>query len=105
MHEDGDNIIGRSDDCEVHLPVDGISKKHFSITVTADVAYLKDLGSSNGTYVNKKSVQRITKRLVGNARFFGIANQKRSIGTTTIKPGIAVQDATKNTLLREDTPR
>lgn len=58
--EDGENTIGRGDDCGVVIPVNGVSKRHLSITVTNDVAYLKDLGSSNGTFVNGKIARRVT---------------------------------------------
>ena len=58
--EPGENTVGRSDECSVHLDVDGVSKKHLSVTVTDDVAYLKDLGSSNGTFVNDVIVKKAT---------------------------------------------
>jgi len=58
--EDGENILGRDPDCGVHFPVQGVSKQHMSITVTGDVAYIKDLGSSNGTFLNGKIVKRGT---------------------------------------------
>lgn len=58
--EDGENTIGRGDDCGVVIPINGVSKRHLSITVTNDVAYLKDLGSSNGTFVNGKIAKRVT---------------------------------------------
>lgn len=58
--EDGENTIGRGDDCGVVIPINGISKRHMSITVTKDVAYLKDLGSSNGTFLNGKITKRAT---------------------------------------------
>ena len=60
--EDGENIIGKSDECDVVLSVDGISKKHMSITVTDDVAYLVDLDSSNGTFLNGKIIKRATAK-------------------------------------------
>ena len=53
----GENILGRSDDLELVLPVDGISKQHFSVTVTDDSAFLKDLDSSNGTFLNGKLIK------------------------------------------------
>jgi hypothetical protein len=56
----GENVIGRSEECEIHLDVQGVSKKHCSITVTDDVAYLKDLDSSNGTFVNGKLIRSMT---------------------------------------------
>ena len=58
--EDGENILGRDPECSVHFPVQGVSKQHMSITVTGDVAYVKDLGSSNGTFLNGKIVKRGT---------------------------------------------
>ncbi len=57
---DGENFCGRDESCTVHLPVEGISKKHMSITVSADAAYLQDLGSSNGTFLNGKIIKRAT---------------------------------------------
>ena len=35
-------------------------KEHLSITVGDDSAYLKDLGSSNGTYLNGKLIRNAT---------------------------------------------
>ncbi|MCK5883035.1 MAG: FHA domain-containing protein [Bacteriovoracaceae bacterium] len=58
--EEGENTLGRDSECSIHLPVNGISKKHLSITVTKDVAYIQDLGSSNGTFVNGKMIKRAT---------------------------------------------
>ncbi|MDH5581461.1 MAG: FHA domain-containing protein, partial [Bdellovibrionales bacterium] len=58
--EEGDNIVGRGDESSVVLPVNGISKRHMSITVTSDVAYLKDLGSSNGTFLNGELIKSAT---------------------------------------------
>lgn len=60
--ENGENVIGRDAECGVHLPVDGVSKRHLSITVTDDVAYVQDLGSSNGTFLNGKIIKRATAK-------------------------------------------
>lgn len=60
--EDGENIIGKSDECDIILSVDGVSKRHMSITVTDDVAYVVDLNSSNGTFLNGKIVKRATAK-------------------------------------------
>ena len=57
---EGENVIGRDSECEIHIPIPGISKKHFSFTVTGDHAYVKDLGSSNGTFLNGKMVKNAT---------------------------------------------
>ena len=58
--EDGENILGRDDSCDIHFPVQGVSKKHFSISVSHDSCYLTDLESSNGTFLNGKAIKRAT---------------------------------------------
>jgi pSer/pThr/pTyr-binding forkhead associated (FHA) protein len=48
---DGDNLIGRGAG-ELSFPGDGyVSSRHAMLTVHADQVVLKDLGSSNGTFV------------------------------------------------------
>ena len=53
---DGDNILGRDPECDIHLNIDGVSKRHVSFNVHADGVYIKDLGSSNGTFINGKNI-------------------------------------------------
>lgn len=57
---EGGNVIGRSAECDHQLSIDGISKKHMSITVNNDTAFVEDLGSSNGTFVNGKIIKKMT---------------------------------------------
>jgi PAS domain-containing protein len=59
LHE-GENLIGRSPDCDHKIPIDGISKKHLRITVNAETAYAEDLESANGTFVNGKIIKKMT---------------------------------------------
>jgi pSer/pThr/pTyr-binding forkhead associated (FHA) protein len=56
----GDNVLGRDPGCDIPFPVEGISKRHLSISVTEDVVYIQDLGSSNGTFLNGKIIKRAT---------------------------------------------
>ena len=58
--KDTEITIGRDSQCDIPLPVNGISKKHLALTVTDDVLYLQDLGSANGTFVNDKAVMNAT---------------------------------------------
>ncbi|MEC7276350.1 MAG: FHA domain-containing protein [Bdellovibrionota bacterium] len=58
--EEGENSLGRDESCSIHFPVQGVSKKHFSISVTGDTCYISDLGSSNGTFLNGKAIKRAT---------------------------------------------
>lgn len=56
--QEGDNTIGRSEECDVTLSVEGVSKKHFKVTVNGKNLYIQDLGSSNGTFLNSKLIRR-----------------------------------------------
>ena len=58
----GDNILGRDPSCDIHFQVDGVSKKHVTITVTDDVVYVQDMGSANGTFLNGKIVKKATTK-------------------------------------------
>ena len=57
---DGDNVVGRDEGCDIHIPVQGISKRHFNLTVMDNAIYFQDLESSNGTFYNGK----ITKKAI-----------------------------------------
>jgi hypothetical protein len=57
---EGENVLGRGMDCDHQISVDGVSKRHMRITVNGDTAYVEDLGSSNGTFVNGKLTKKMT---------------------------------------------
>ena len=53
------SIIGRSSDAEISIKEDDISRHHARLTVEAGGRVLvEDLGSTNGTFVNKKKMDR-----------------------------------------------
>ena len=52
--ENGINHIGRDPTCAVCIPRDEVSRKHAVVTVEESSIKIRDLGSSNGTYVNGK---------------------------------------------------
>ena len=58
--EKGDSTIGSGEECEIHIPIEGVSTNHALITVSDDSCYIKDLGSSNGTFVNDQSIKSKT---------------------------------------------
>lgn len=53
--EDPTLVIGREVEADVVVPVDGISRAHCRIEV-ADGVWLRDLGSTNGTWLNGRPV-------------------------------------------------
>jgi serine/threonine protein kinase len=51
-------VIGRHHDCDLVVKASEISKRHCRILIAADQVVVEDLGSSNGTFVNGKQVER-----------------------------------------------
>ncbi len=54
-------IIGSSGDCNLVVPKPTVSGRHCRLTEVADGYLLEDLGSSSGTYVNKKRIASATR--------------------------------------------
>ncbi len=50
--QDGENILGRATTSQVVLPSAKVSKKHCTLNVKGDQVFVRDEGSSNGTFVN-----------------------------------------------------
>ncbi|HEY8278596.1 MAG TPA: FHA domain-containing protein [Bdellovibrionota bacterium] len=68
--DDGETSFGRGSDAGVVLASSQVSKKHFALVCNHGKAEVKDLGSSNGTFVNgvltkKKLLQNHDKISVG----------------------------------------
>lgn len=53
------SIIGRAENCEIRIDNLGISRNHARIVREGEHCFAEDLGSSNGTFVNSKQIQRI----------------------------------------------
>src|SRR5271166_1986138 len=53
---DGVNSIGRHDDCLIRIKSSQVSRRHCEVFEVADKLTIRDLGSSNGTFVNGKKV-------------------------------------------------
>ncbi len=51
-------VIGRKPECEIRIPVPQVSREHAEVTLDDGTLAIKDLGSSNGTYVDGQRVQQ-----------------------------------------------
>lgn len=49
---EGEIVLGRDECCQLRLNSNDISRQHCALTCTADGLRVRDMGSSNGTYVN-----------------------------------------------------
>ena len=52
-------VIGRGEDCELRVPLLSVSRRHCELTLESDKLSVKDLASSNGTYVNNERINEI----------------------------------------------
>jgi len=53
----GRTVIGRRNDCDIRIPLTEVSRHHTELRVEREQVVLKDLGSSNGTFVNNQRVE------------------------------------------------
>jgi DNA-binding winged helix-turn-helix (wHTH) protein len=53
---DGENIIGRDPDAALSIDFPSVSRRHARLFVTPDTVTVEDLGSKNGTLLNKSPV-------------------------------------------------
>ncbi len=49
-------VIGRAENCDLQIPLLDVSRRHCELRMAAETLKVKDLASSNGTYVNNKRV-------------------------------------------------
>lgn len=49
--------VGRGEDCKVRVPLPSVSRKHCQLGIEDEEFTVKDLDSSNGTYVNGERVK------------------------------------------------
>jgi hypothetical protein len=54
---EGRTLIGRSPDCEVFLDDVTVSRRHAELVREGDAFTIRDLGSLNGTYVNRRRIE------------------------------------------------
>ena len=52
-------LVGRLDDCQIRIRSGKISRHHCEILKEGETLKLRDMGSSNGTYVNQDRVEEV----------------------------------------------
>jgi pSer/pThr/pTyr-binding forkhead associated (FHA) protein len=54
----GPTLVGRSDECTLHLDEVGLSRQHARLVPTNEGLQIEDLGSTNGSFLNGRRIQR-----------------------------------------------
>ncbi len=54
---EGECLIGRAKECDIQIAERRLSRRHCTISLTSKGYTVNDLGSQNGTYVNRKKVR------------------------------------------------
>jgi hypothetical protein len=54
---EGRTLVGRSPECDIFLDDVTVSRRHAEIVRDGDTFTIRDLGSLNGTYVNRKRIE------------------------------------------------
>lgn len=49
-------VIGRKTDADLRIPLSEVSRNHCELVVNGNKAILRDMGSSNGTFVNDQKI-------------------------------------------------
>jgi len=88
----GTSTIGRSAACDTQIEHASVSSTHCQITVTGDSVSVKDLGSTNGTFLNRAAVQEtvlvLGQRLqLGNVEMELISDSPRA---TTVRAAVRI---------------
>ena len=74
--------IGRGSDCQIHLPLHGVSRLHARIFCHNEEYHIEDLNSTNGTYVNGVEVVKCVLRSsdqieIGEAKIIFVEEKTR----------------------------
>lgn len=51
-------IIGRNTECNIQIPLPVVSRRHCELRLEDNRVHVRDLGSSNGTYINNHRIQQ-----------------------------------------------
>lgn len=78
---EGENIVGRTPDCEVQIVAGSVSRRHARIFASGGEASIEDLGSTNGTFIDDEPITSITP--LGPGRSITIGREKLRLITAS----------------------
>jgi pSer/pThr/pTyr-binding forkhead associated (FHA) protein len=101
-------LVGRASDCDITLDAAHLSRHHAQLYVIDNMLYVKDLGSSNGTYLNGKKVTESRVKRGDELRFdtlsFAVIGPAGDREQTSIRRPIASAKSLSETSKVRPTP-
>ncbi len=52
----GHTVLGRDTSCDITIPGTHLSRRHAELAITGDKLLIRDLGSSNGTFIDQEQI-------------------------------------------------
>lgn len=98
MPASGRLLIGRSTDCDIVLPSQHVSREHAEVVLEQEQLKVRDLGSSNGTFVNRRKLEESILQADDEIRFdtlvFRVQGPQASSGSaeadrTAFRPAVS----------------
>lgn len=77
-------LVGRSSECDFQISSINVSRRHVEFIIAGELAFLQDLNSRNGTYVNGYRTHGLTPIGVGDVIQFG--DTKFEVGRVCVQP-------------------
>jgi len=99
----GELIIGRGEDSDIVLNDSKVSRAHTRVYIDVQVAFIEDLGSTNGTFVNGKQISTKTPLKAGDLVSIGV-NRLRIVETSPLMDYAATTSVSKTDDLGDDIP-
>lgn len=90
----GNAVIGRDESCDIVVPVSHLSRQHARLTPAGGFLLVKDLDSTNGTFLNGERITNGRARPGDKLRFdvvtFTVVGPHDDSNKTVVRPGAAV---------------
>jgi len=72
--KEGRSVVGRDSSCRIRLPFADVSREHCELVAEDDALRVSDLGSSNGTFVNREKLDAESPRTLSAGDLLTIGN-------------------------------